>query len=376
MNRALTPQTAMKTTPASVGYVLQRKCTCGSHTVAGGTCEECSKQTARLQRNVDGLAASTEAPPIVHQVLQSPGKAVDPNTRAFMESRFGHDFSRVRVHTDAEAAASALEVDALAYTVGHDVVFGQGQYAPHTTSGRRLIAHELTHTIQQSHGAESLQGLRIDHASSSSEREAAHTANAVMSGRPRHITHGGVVLARQTPAPSVQQPSNLPTVTTYEGVTPTWSPAHICARPLRTPGLSLLFSHAYVVSPPATYAIIQPMCTPTDGGPNDFQDGTAGRKWDNSLDPCGATPECVPCQPKAGVSDVQQCLRNAFNAYNSPTMLKAWGPNSNTFAGTLARKCCAGITSSPFKTAFTPGWNDPPAPSRSAKCEGSSPICS
>ncbi|MGB9632210.1 MAG: DUF4157 domain-containing protein [Chloroflexaceae bacterium] len=88
-------------------------------------------------------------PPIVHEVLRSPGQPLDAETRAFMEPRFGHDFSRVRVHTDARAAESARAVNALAYTVGRDVVFGAGQYAPGASAGRRLLAHELAHVVQQ-----------------------------------------------------------------------------------------------------------------------------------------------------------------------------------------------------------------------------------
>jgi hypothetical protein len=69
-----------------------------------------------------------------------------------MESRFGKDFSRVRVHADAQAAKSAQEVNALAYTVGHDIVFGAGRYSPGTSSGQHLLAHELTHVVQQRAG--------------------------------------------------------------------------------------------------------------------------------------------------------------------------------------------------------------------------------
>jgi hypothetical protein len=84
----------------------------------------------------------------VHEVLRSPGQPLDPATRAFMEPRFGHDFSKVRVHADEHAAQSANAVDALAYTVGHDVVFASGRYAPHMADGRKLLAHELTHVVQ------------------------------------------------------------------------------------------------------------------------------------------------------------------------------------------------------------------------------------
>jgi hypothetical protein len=94
------------------------------------------------------------APASVHQVLASSGQPLDPATRGFMESRFGHDFSRVRVHADQRAAESASAVNALAYTVGRDVVFGASRYAPGTPEGDRLLAHELTHVVQQSGGHE------------------------------------------------------------------------------------------------------------------------------------------------------------------------------------------------------------------------------
>lgn len=89
------------------------------------------------------------APPIVHEVLRSPGQPLDSATRAFMEPRFGCDFGQVRVHTGAKAAESARAVTSLAYTFGHDIVFGAGQYKPGSTEGRLLLGHELTHTMQQ-----------------------------------------------------------------------------------------------------------------------------------------------------------------------------------------------------------------------------------
>ena len=94
-------------------------------------------------------AGGDEVPGLVYEVLRSPGQPLDPGTRAFFEPRLGHDFSSVRVHADAAAAASARAVRAQAYTVGPDLVFAEGQYAPHGGAGRRLLAHELTHTVQQ-----------------------------------------------------------------------------------------------------------------------------------------------------------------------------------------------------------------------------------
>jgi thiol-disulfide isomerase/thioredoxin len=126
---------------------LQRECTCG------GTCEDCKGKTEHLQRNASGAAASPAyAPPSIGKVLSRPGSAMDGATRAFMESRFGYDFGRVRIHHDDEAAASARDVSANAYTVGSSIVFDRGKYAPNSNTGRRLLAHELSHVVQQSRG--------------------------------------------------------------------------------------------------------------------------------------------------------------------------------------------------------------------------------
>src|SRR5207249_11975804 len=123
----------------------------------GGTCSECRETSANPElenlstkrieaTDTDQLAA----PAIVHDVLASPGEPLDTQTRHFFEPRFGRDFGTVRVHTDSKAALSARSINAEAYTVGCDVVFGAGQYAPGTTKGRGLLAHELAHVVQQS----------------------------------------------------------------------------------------------------------------------------------------------------------------------------------------------------------------------------------
>ncbi|MBI4000191.1 MAG: DUF4157 domain-containing protein [Nitrospira defluvii] len=104
-----------------------------------------------VQRRVDGPSGREvgAAPPIVHEVLSSPGQPLDATTRAFFEPRFAHDLGQVRIHADDHAAKSAQVVNALAYTVGRDVVFGPGRYSPQAPQGRRLLAHELSHVIQQ-----------------------------------------------------------------------------------------------------------------------------------------------------------------------------------------------------------------------------------
>ena len=102
-----------------------------------------------IQRLSTNDGQQENVPPIVQEVLGSPGQPLDQATRTFIEPRFGHDFSRVRVHMDAVAAESARAVNARAYTVGNDLVFGAGQYRPETDTGLNLLAHELTHTVQQ-----------------------------------------------------------------------------------------------------------------------------------------------------------------------------------------------------------------------------------
>lgn len=178
-------------TPVRSG-LLQRKCACGGAAGLSGECEECSKKKRldlqtklkvndpgdiyereadrmadqvtvtpagltvsgtppRIQRFSGQSNAQMDAEPAsVDQALASPGRPLEPTLRQDMEQRFGHDFSRVRVHSGAAAEQSAREVNANAYTVGHDIVFGADRFAPETQEGRRLLAHELTHVVQQS----------------------------------------------------------------------------------------------------------------------------------------------------------------------------------------------------------------------------------
>ena len=187
--------------------VLQRKCaSCGNHTVAGGECADCGKKKGLLQRKAVGMNGVSEAPPMVHEVLGSSGQPLDKATRSFMEPRFGYDFSGVRVHADSPASESAQSVNALAYTVGNHVVFGTGHYSPTTTTGRRLLAHELTHVMQQGAGHVAPQAkLAIGAPSDASEREADLTANKVMSSdfaqagqQPFTTTHTSGLLQRKT----------------------------------------------------------------------------------------------------------------------------------------------------------------------------------
>ena len=175
------------------GLLLQRKCACGgsASSLLTGECEECknkrlqkklsigasndpleqeadrvadqvlaapahtlvSSAPLRIQRFTDqsmGQANIAPAPASVDRVLASSGRPLEPALRQDMGNRFGYDFSQVRVHTGAAAEQSARDVSANAYTVGQNIVFGADRFAPETQEGRRLIAHELTHVVQQS----------------------------------------------------------------------------------------------------------------------------------------------------------------------------------------------------------------------------------
>jgi uncharacterized protein DUF4157/putative RNase toxin 16 of polymorphic toxin system len=111
-------------------------------------CAECEEEKQSVARKAKGKAGEV-APPEVHAVLASRGRPLDADARSYFEQRFGRDFSAVRVHDDARAAESAQTVNARAYTVGGDIVFNAGEYAPGTFAGNRLLAHELVHAIQQ-----------------------------------------------------------------------------------------------------------------------------------------------------------------------------------------------------------------------------------
>jgi hypothetical protein len=186
-------QTQTKTAPVpsfapTRSGLLQRKCACGGAPGLTGECDDCRKKRFGVQRRSDGQAEPSTVPPIVQEVLHSPGQPLDADTRAFMEPRFGHDFSRVRVHTDAKAAESARAVSALAYTVGRNVVFEAGRYAPTTSRGLGLLAHELVHVVQQGHVPDVPADLDLDDAHGEPEADAA--ARDVLSGRRAPVAAG------------------------------------------------------------------------------------------------------------------------------------------------------------------------------------------
>ncbi len=165
--------------------MLQRECSCAPGKPQCDSCQE-KKKDPTLQRSGKGSNGPVTAPASVSRTLASPGRPLDLPTRSFMEPRFGRDFSGVRVHTDSAAAESARAVNANAYTVGQDIVFDEGKYNPSSQAGKRLLAHELAHTVQQ-HGLQrSTDGIALGQSSEYHrlEREADNIASAIMSGTP------------------------------------------------------------------------------------------------------------------------------------------------------------------------------------------------
>ncbi len=201
MSQLTTPQQAAAESGCSRinSRMLQRKCACGQH-ADGGECAECRQKKQRIQRKSSSKVNSSTVPPIVNEVLRSSGQPLGATTRSFMESRFGQDLTRVRlrtaaspmrdglanadnafereadkvadgftrttsrsfpsiqsipdfsgvqIHTGAKAAASARAINATAYTVGNHLVFDEGRYSPGTQIGQWLLAHELSHVVQQ-----------------------------------------------------------------------------------------------------------------------------------------------------------------------------------------------------------------------------------
>jgi hypothetical protein len=166
--------------PAVVGVtgpgLLRRKCHCG------GRCASCSKR--RLDRQAVGRTAELPvASRIVHEVVASPGRPLGERLRQELEPRFGHDFSGVRVHDDVRADASCRAVGATAYTVGEHIAFAQGRFRLGSREGRRLLAHELAHVVQQD-GAPAGVGhdLAIMPPDAAEEREADRVAERVLQG--------------------------------------------------------------------------------------------------------------------------------------------------------------------------------------------------
>lgn len=207
--RSTTARPAVGSAGAASGPMVQR--TAGSRTCACGATEPCS--CSDLDHPVQRQGAGDVTTVAAHDVAPSgPGRPLEPGLRAEFEHSFDHDFGDVRIHTGASASNAASTAGAVAYTLGRDIVFSGGAYAPDTPTGKRLLAHELTHVVQQSSGAGELartpsasepDRLGVSHPHDRAEQEAEQISNAMVnaSGNIRAPESGSV---NERPAGPVQ----------------------------------------------------------------------------------------------------------------------------------------------------------------------------
>ena len=239
------PTAAPPLKTASSG-LIQRKCACGNHTIAGGECEECGRKKRyslqtklkvsgpgdiyerEAERIADQLMAApvhsgisatpptiqrykeqsagqtTAAPASVDLALASPGRPLEPTLRQEMELRFGYDFTAVRVHYDEQAARAADAIDASAFTLGNSIWFGRGMFRPETAFGQHLMAHELTHTIQQRGQPDTYGSHQVSATGDVAELGAQCAAEAVLTREAmQHVGTSGPVICRAPKVSSV-----------------------------------------------------------------------------------------------------------------------------------------------------------------------------
>ncbi|MEH1867450.1 MAG: DUF4157 domain-containing protein [Nostoc sp.] len=149
-----------------VGAVIQRKAD------GNGACADCEKKEKEIQRKGEGEVGAVPDGFEAAMQRSGTGHPLDEGTRSFMESRFGQDFGDVQVHTDSSAAEAAKQIEAQAFTTERNIYFGRGYYQPQSHEGQKLIAHELTHTVQQRNNVTSLQNKAISSSNDAAEREA------------------------------------------------------------------------------------------------------------------------------------------------------------------------------------------------------------
>jgi hypothetical protein len=183
------PAAAVRGAPLDAGAVLRLQRASGNASVAAlvesrAAVQRAGAEAGSLQRA--SQAEEEERSPVLDVVGQGGGRPLDPEVRSDMESRLGHDFSDVRVHADGQAGESARSVGAHAYTVGNEVVFQPSTWAPDTVDGQRMLAHELTHVVQQRSGpvdgSPTTGGVSVSHPSDRFEQEAARVAEQVVAG--------------------------------------------------------------------------------------------------------------------------------------------------------------------------------------------------
>lgn len=197
-------RSSVPTINAAARSFLQRQCSCGGSGGAEGKCDECEKKDMLLSRKSNGYGPSSFSPSAIREVLRSGGRPLENNVRAAMEPRFGHDFSRVRVHTDTRASESARSVNAVAYAVDEHIVFQSGHYDPSSVSGRSLLAHELTHVVQNRRsGSSDNRASGVSRPDDPAEREASAVTQQVMGGESAQVSQSSQAAVHRVSAEDV-----------------------------------------------------------------------------------------------------------------------------------------------------------------------------
>jgi hypothetical protein len=297
---------AVRVTPVRAPILQRATCACGRPIVEGGECTECRSQ--RLQRaTAPGASAIGGVPSSVQSTLRSPGTPLDSGTRTAMESRFGHDFSQVRVHDDATAARSAHDVGARAYTVGQDVVFGAGHYAPHTAEGQRLLAHELAHTLQQRGLQRAPEHISTDEGPEYHrlEREAESAAAAALQGGPVILPRSapGPVLSRKLDDGSVDKPSGKKKGSKKITVSSSYMTTSHTVKPVES--FERADDKTKAIRRVESFEVDQ-LIVPATKGPNalPFYQAMAGKGLEATLNVDGRTKAAL-WQERPGTSDLQ-----------------------------------------------------------------------
>jgi hypothetical protein len=356
--------------------LLQRACGCGAAAGTIGKYDSClGKGILPTRRR--GAENPEAIPPIVHRVLRSTGAALDAATREALEPRFGYDFGKVRIHTDAQAAASAASVNAIAYTIGRSIVFGAGRYAPQTTWGHRLLAHELVHTLQQ--GANSEAPTQIGAADDPAEHEAERAGGDLAWQAAASVGPAGIAgvfgrgatfqLARAESRALQRQPDQDTDTNPPPGSAPAPAPPFQPPPPPQHTGPDVYICWSPTEAfPAANHSWFRV------GGPEPQPDHQTFSLFPRLVKQAPDGTWCSQGKTFSGTNDLDLtragsclktplnlgCIQSGFSDYPIGTYCPA-GPNSNTFVGSIARGC---NLPSDIVPPAVPGFDDsPPQPS-------------
>ncbi len=323
-----------------------KPCACGTpgHT---GECDDCRDRV--LQRAATGGAAPASVPASVLRTIGSAGRPLDSGARAAMEARFGRDFSAVRVHTDHGAAESARAVNARAYTVGQHIAFDRGQYQPDTPAGRHLLAHELTHTVQQ----RGLQrkpnegGILDPGTDSRYEREAERAASAA-AGTPSIVARPAAPAICRAPTGTsespAESPAKSPAVDENEQAR-AWEPV-----PASSPLSAFVEAQSKLrpgqISPAIrAYKLKEPLVLPPEKGPvlAYWQTRAKGGGLESFIDADGTVRAALK-QERPSTDQLQRLWMTRVGLATSADAANAWtaagGDKSTTFEPKVGGKTC------------------------------------